>query len=55
MNLLSKFLKEENGAVAAEYALIISLNAVLVISSLTNLGSGIANTLSAITAKLPAS
>ena len=55
MNLVQKFIRDEDGAAAAEYALILALNAVLVIGALSSLGNGIANTFNAINAKLPAS
>jgi len=55
MKTVLNFLGNEDGAVAAEYALILSLNAVLVISSLVNLGSGISNTFGSIASRLPAS
>ena len=55
MRMINKFLSDESGASAAEYALILSLNAVLIIGALSSLGNGIANTFNAINAKLPAS
>ncbi len=47
MNLLSKFFKSESGATAAEYALIVSLIAVVVIAGATSLGTAINGKLSA--------
>jgi len=55
MKTIEIFLSDESGAAAAEYALILALNAVLVIGALSSLGNGIANTFNAINAKLPAS
>jgi len=51
----AKFLSDESGAAAAEYALILALIAVFIIISLGALGNGIANTFNAINAQMPAS
>jgi len=55
MTNIAKFIKNESGAAAAEYALILALISVVIIVSLTSLGNGIANTFNAINAQLPAS
>lgn len=55
MKTISDFIREEQGAAAAEYALILALIAVFIIVALTSLGNGIANTFNAINSSLPAS
>jgi len=55
MSKLTQFVSDESGAAAAEYALILALIAVFIITALGFLGNGIANTFNAINAKLPAS
>ena len=52
---MTDFVREESGAAAAEYALILALIAVAIIVALSSLGNGIANTFNAINANLPAS
>ena len=49
------FVHDENGAAAAEYALILALIAVFIISALSALGNGISNTFNSINSQLPAS
>lgn len=55
MTNVTQFLNDESGAAAAEYALILALIAVFIITALGALGNGISNTFNAINAKLPAS
>ena len=55
MRTVRTFLNDETGAAAAEYALILALIAVFIITSLTALGGGISNVFNAINAALPAS
>ena len=55
MKNLSQFMSDESGAAAAEYALILALIAVFIITALGALGNGISNTFNSINAKLPAS
>jgi pilus assembly protein Flp/PilA len=40
-NLFSRFVRDENGATAIEYGLIAALIAVVVITALTNIGTGL--------------
>jgi len=55
VKLLTSFCAEDSGAAAAEYALILALIAVFIITALGLLGNGISNTFNAIVASLPAS
>ena len=55
MTNVLEFLDDETGAAAAEYALILALIAVFIITSLSALGSGISNTFNAINSQLPSS
>ena len=55
MKNVSQFISDESGAAAAEYALILALIAVFIITALGALGNGISNTFNSINAKLPAS
>ena len=55
MKLISSFLNDEAGAAAAEYALILALIAVFIITSLSALGGGIAGVFNVINAAMPAS
>ena len=55
MTNVTQFLNDESGAAAAEYALILALIAVFIITALGALGTGISSTFNAINAKLPAS
>ena len=46
MKLLFRFLRDEEGATAIEYALLTALIAVVAIASMTNVGTAISNTFS---------
>jgi pilus assembly protein Flp/PilA len=48
-----KFLKDEEGAAAIEYALLVGLIAVAIVAAVTALGTKVASTFSSITGKLP--
>ena len=45
-NLVSRFVKDESGATAIEYGLIVALIAVVIISAVTTLGSNLNGTMS---------
>ena len=55
MKNITTFMSDESGAAAAEYALILALIAVFIITALGALGTGISSTFNSINAKLPAS
>ncbi len=55
MHLLHKFLRDESGATAIEYGLIAALVAVVLITVLTNLGTGLQNTFQQVVDELPSS
>lgn len=48
-----KFLKDEEGAAAIEYALLVGLIAVAIVAAVTALGTKVAGTFTSITGKLP--
>jgi pilus assembly protein Flp/PilA len=55
-NTMTNFLNDESGAAAAEYALILALIAVVIIGTLTTLGTNISTVFSKVAATLsPAS
>ncbi|MEA1867742.1 MAG: Flp family type IVb pilin [Thermodesulfobacteriota bacterium] len=45
MDKITSFFKDEEGASAVEYALLISLIAVVIITAVSSLGDSVANTL----------
>ena len=45
-NFVSRFVKDESGATALEYGLIVALIAVVIISAVTTLGSNLNGTMS---------
>jgi len=45
-NFVSRFVKDESGATAIEYGLIVALIAVVIISAVTTLGSNLNGTMS---------
>lgn len=47
-----RFVKQEDGATAIEYGLIASLIAVVIITALTSLGTGLVSTFDSVAAKL---
>ena len=51
-NLFSRFVRDESGATAIEYGLIAALIAVVIITVLTNIGTGLNATLGSVSAKL---
>jgi pilus assembly protein Flp/PilA len=53
-NMLTKFIRDENGATAIEYGLIAALIAVVIIAALTVLGNNISNKFSTIAASVAA-
>ena len=52
-NAVIRFLKDEEGATAIEYGLIAGLIAVVVITVLTNLGTGLGDMFQKVVDKLP--
>jgi len=48
-----KFLKDEEGASAIEYALLVGLIAVAIVAAVTALGTKVAGTFTSITSSLP--
>ena len=55
MKTTLSFLNDETGAAAAEYALILALIAVFIITALGALGTGISGVFNTINASMPAS
>jgi pilus assembly protein Flp/PilA len=53
--MLSRFVNEESGASAAEYALILALIAAAIITALTTLGGNIGNVLNFVSGAINAS
>jgi pilus assembly protein Flp/PilA len=52
-NFVSRFLKDESGATAIEYGLIVALIAVVIITAVTTLGTKLNTAFTAINSKLP--
>jgi pilus assembly protein Flp/PilA len=52
---LAQYLRDESGASAAEYALILALIAAAIITALTTLGTNIGNTLNKVSTAMNAS
>jgi len=50
---VTRFLKDESGATAIEYGLIVALIAVVIITAVTTLGTKLSNTFSNVGIKLP--
>jgi len=50
---VTRFLKDESGATAIEYGLIVALIAVVIITAVTTLGTKLSNTFSNVGNKLP--
>ena len=50
---VTKFLKDESGATAIEYGLIVALIAVVIITAVTTLGTKLDGTFTTINGKLP--
>ncbi len=48
MNLFARFIKDENGATAIEYGLIAALIAVVIITSVTTVGTNLGATFSTV-------
>ncbi len=51
-NLISRFVRDESGATAIEYGLIAALIAVVIITALTNIGTGLNEKLTSIADKV---
>jgi pilus assembly protein Flp/PilA len=51
-NLLTRFAREESGATAIEYGLIAALIAVVIISAVSLVGTGVGNTFNTVANKL---
>ena len=52
--LVTRFKQDESGATAIEYGLIAALIAVVIITALTTLGTGLTNTFTSVSGKLGA-
>jgi pilus assembly protein Flp/PilA len=52
MNLISRFVRDESGATAIEYGLIAALIAVVIITGVTAVGTGLSTTFDTIQTKL---
>jgi pilus assembly protein Flp/PilA len=52
MNLISRFVRDESGATAIEYGLIAALIAVVIITGVTAVGTGLSTTFNTIQGKL---
>jgi pilus assembly protein Flp/PilA len=52
--MLTKFMREEEGATAIEYGLIAALIAVVIIAALTLLGTRVSSTFNRVAASMPA-
>ena len=52
LDQIKKFLKDEEGAAAIEYALLVGLIAVAIVAAVTALGTQVASTFSSITTSL---
>jgi len=52
MNLISRFVRDESGATAIEYGLIAALIAVVIITGVTAVGTGLSTTFSTLSGKL---
>lgn len=50
---IADFINEESGAAAAEYSLILAFVALAIIVALENLGSGVANSVNAVSTAMP--
>ncbi|WP_395673355.1 Flp family type IVb pilin [Phenylobacterium sp.] len=50
---ITRFAKDESGATAIEYGLIAALVAVVLVTALTNLGTGLQDTFEKVTDELP--
>lgn len=53
INIIRNFLKDESGATAIEYGLLVALVAVVIISTVTSLGTKLSATFKKITDSLP--
>ena len=53
MTKIADFINEESGAAAAEYSLILAFVALAIIVALENLGSGVANSVNAVSTAMP--
>jgi len=51
-NLFSRFVRDESGATAIEYGLIAALIAVVIITAVTAVGTGLSTTFTSVSAKL---
>jgi pilus assembly protein Flp/PilA len=51
-NILERFVRDESGVSAVEYALVASLIAIVLINALANLGTHLKNTFSSVAASL---
>ena len=52
MNLISRFVRDESGATAIEYGLIAALIAVVIITGVQAVGTGLSSTFSTVSAKV---
>jgi pilus assembly protein Flp/PilA len=52
MNLISRFVRDESGATAIEYGLIAALIAVVIITGVTAIGTGLSSTFNKIQSNL---
>ena len=52
MNLISRFVRDESGATAIEYGLIAALVAVVIITAVTAVGTGLSSTFNTIQGKI---
>ena len=52
MNLISRFVRDESGATAIEYGLIAALIAVVIITGVTAIGTGLSSTFKTISGNL---
>jgi pilus assembly protein Flp/PilA len=52
MNLISRFVRDESGATAIEYGLIAALIAVVIITGVTAVGTGLSTTFNTLQSKL---
>ena len=53
MNIISRFVRDESGATAIEYGLIVALIAVVIITAVTTLGTKLNTAFGTINSKLP--
>jgi pilus assembly protein Flp/PilA len=52
MNIISRFVRDESGATAIEYGLIAALIAVVIITAVTAVGTGLTTTFNSISSHL---